>query len=453
MAPDSNSREQWSGKIGFILSAIGSAVGLGSIWRFPFVTGENGGGAFVLIYVVCVLLLGLPVLLSEIVLGRSTQRNPVGALRKRAPGTPWFLGGFIGITGTIIILAFYSTVGGWTLSYIWGALADGFGQMSIQQAEARFTQFISDPIIPILWQFLFMMLTMGICLFGLQNGIERTNKFLMPMLGIMLIILVIRGITLPGSGEGIRFILYPDWSSVTFNTVFEALGMAFFSLSIGAGTMVTYGSYLPKKESIPHAVKHVVLFSTLVSLAAGLAIFPAIFSLGYEPNTGPPLVYITLPAVFAQMPGGSLFAILFFFLLSVAALTSSISLLEVPLRYLEDEHGFSRKKGTLLAGGLIFLLGIFATLSFSTLSHVKGIAGLPIFESMDFIASNVLLPLGGLVFILFAGWKWGIRQVFDAAKGEDGKGLPAQLFWEWIARWVTPVLILIVFLFQVLSNL
>lgn len=253
MASNNGSREQWSGKFGFILASIGSAVGLGSIWRFPYVTGENGGGAFVMIYVICVLLLGLPVLLSEIVLGRSTQRNPVGALRKQAPNTPWFMGGFIGIIASIIILSFYSTVGGWTLYYTWEAIANGFHQLSINGIEAKFGSFISNPATTVIWQALFMLLTMGVCIFGLQNGIERTNKFLMPLLGLMLIILVIRAVTLPGSGEGIRFILYPDWSSVSITTIFEALGMAFFSLSVGAGTMITYGSFLSKKESVPSA--------------------------------------------------------------------------------------------------------------------------------------------------------------------------------------------------------
>lgn len=448
-----HSREQWSGKFGFVLASIGSAVGLGSIWRFPFVTGDNGGGAFVFIYLICVLLLGLPVLLSEIVLGRSTQRNPVGALRAKAPGTPWFLSGFIGITASVIILAFYSTVGGWTLSYTWDALSGSFGHISISEAETRFESFISNPIIPLLWQALFMVLTMGICAFGLQKGIERTSKFLMPLLGLMLAILVLRAVTLPGAGAGVRFILFPDWSGVSFTTLFEALGMAFFSLSVGAGTMVTYGSYLSKKESVPSAVGNVVIFSTLVALAAGLAIFPSIFSLGYEPDTGPPLVFITLPAVFAKMPAGGLFALLFFFLLGVAALTSSISLLEVPLRYLEDEHGFSRRGGTLLVGSLIFLLGIPATLSFSSLAEVKGIAGMPIFDSMDFIASNILLPLGGLMVILFSGWKWGVRHMLLESRGEDGKGIPWESFWAFVIRWVTPILILTVFIFQLISSL
>ncbi|SMO49203.1 sodium-dependent transporter [Melghirimyces algeriensis] len=453
MASNNGSREQWSGKFGFILASIGSAVGLGSIWRFPYVTGENGGGAFVMIYVICVLLLGLPVLLSEIVLGRSTQRNPVGALRKQAPNTPWFMGGFIGIIASIIILSFYSTVGGWTLYYTWEAIANGFHQLSINGIEAKFGSFISNPATTVIWQALFMLLTMGVCIFGLQNGIERTNKFLMPLLGLMLIILVIRAVTLPGSGEGIRFILYPDWSSVSITTIFEALGMAFFSLSVGAGTMITYGSFLSKKESVPSAIGNIVLFSTLVSLAAGLAIFPAVFSLGYEPNAGPALVFITLPSVFAQMPIGSLSAVLFFFLLSMAALTSSISLLEVPLRYLEDEHQLNRKTGTILTGGLIFLLGIPSTLSFNILSDTKGLFGLTIFDSLDFLASNVLLPLGGLIVILFAGWKWGMNQVLREARGEDGKGLPAQPFWVFIVRWVTPLLILTVFAFQILSSL
>lgn len=446
-------REQWSGKLGFILASIGSAVGLGSIWRFPFVTGDNGGGAFVLIYLLCILLMGLPVLLSEIVLGRSTQRNPVGAFRKRSPETPWFLTGYIGIAATILILAFYSTVGGWTLAYSLDALTGVFDRITINQAEMRFGSFITGEGLPVFWQGLFLLLTMVICIFGLQKGIERTNKFLMPLLGVLLLILVVRSVTLPGAMEGVRFMLYPDWSEVTLTTFFEALGMAFFSLSVGAGTMITYGSFLSREESIPSAVTHVVLFGTLVSLVAGLAIFPAVFSMGYEPNAGPPLVFITLPAVFAQMPWGSLFAALFFILLAVAALTSAISLLEVPLRYLEDEHQWSRRKGTLFTGALVFLLGIPATLSFSTLSDVKLLFGLPIFELMDFIASNVLLPLGGLLIILFAGWKWGMNQVLDESRGALHTHLPGRGIIAFTAQWITPLLILAVFVFQILSTL
>ncbi|WP_169713684.1 sodium-dependent transporter [Paludifilum halophilum] len=447
-----SSREQWSGKLGFILASIGSAVGLGSIWRFPFIAGENGGGAFVLIYLVCILLLGLPVLLSEIVLGRTALRNPVGTYRKLAPGTPWFLTGFIGMAATILILSFYSTVGGWTLAYAQKALTGSFSQIGINQAEAGFGSLIGSPLQPILWQAAFLILTAGICIFGLQKGIERTTKFLMPLLGVLLIILVVRSVTLPGAMEGIKFILYPDWSHVTLTTFFEALGMAFFSLSVGAGVMLTYGSYLSRKESIPSATGNIVVFSTLVSLAAGLAIFPAVFSLGYEPNTGPPLVFITLPAVFAQLPMGGVFAILFFLLLAVAALTSAISLLEVPLRYLEDEHSWSRKKSTFIVGGIIFFLGIFSTLSFNTLSGVQLIPGLPVFDSMDFIASNVLLPTSGLLTILFAGWKWGVAKLLRESRGDHEAGFPLETAWGFIIRWIAPVLILAVFAFQVISS-
>lgn len=448
-----SSREQWSDKMGFILAAIGSAVGLGSIWRFPFVAGDNGGGAFVLIYLLSILLLGLPVLLSEIVVGRSAQKNPIGAYRHHAPGTLWFLSGYVGIIATIIILAFYSTIGGWTLAYSFDAITGTFGSITIDQAEGRFDSFINNAWSPLLWQAAFMGLTMVICLFGLQKGIERTNKYLMPLLGLLLIILVIRAVTLPGAMEGIRFILFPDWSAVSWTTFFEALGMAFFSLSIGAGTMITYGSYLSRRENIPSAVGNVVIFSTLVSLAAGLAIFPAVFSLGYQPDAGPPLAFITLPAVFAQMPAGDIFAVSFFLLLSVAALTSAISLLEVPLRYLQDEHRFSRGTAIGLVGGGIFLLGIPATLSFSSLADITVIGELPIFDSMDFVTSNVLLPLSGLLLILFVGWKWGVSHMLAEAEGEEDKGVPLRSFWPVVIRWVTPALIITVFLFQILNSL
>ncbi|QKG84829.1 sodium-dependent transporter [Kroppenstedtia pulmonis] len=448
-----HSREQWSSKFGFILASIGSAVGLGSIWKFPYIAGENGGGAFVLLFLLCVVLMGMPVLISEIVLGRSTQRNPVGAFRKLAPNTPWFITGYIGIIATLLILAFYSTVGGWTLTYTLDAFTNSFHQITINEAESSFTTFISHPFIPIFWQAAFLILTMIICYFGLQKGIERTNKILMPLLGILLVILVIRSVTLPGAMEGIHFILYPDWSKVTVSTFFEALGMAFFSLSVGAGCMVTYGSFLSKKENIPNAVGNIVLFSTLVSLAAGLAIFPAVFSLGYEPGIGPPLVFITLPAVFAQMPAGGFFAALFFLLLTVAALTSAISLLEVSLRYTEDEHGWTRKKGIMIISTVIFLLGIPATLSYSSLSDFYTVSGLTIFDTLDFIASNVLLPLSGLTVILFVGWKWGVPLLLKESRGDLGKDLPFKTAWAFVIRWITPLLIVVVFLFQILSLL
>jgi len=361
-------REHWGTRIGFILATAGSAVGLGNIWKFPYITGQNGGAAFVFIYIACILLIGLPIMVAEILLGRRTQKNPVGAFRAlekpthsfihyhrhypdkehpSMPYFPWFMAGGLGVVNGFIILSFYSVVAGWTLAYIIEAASGTFSKFAtVESAGAYFGQFASSPISPILYHGLFMMATMGIVIKGIQKGIEHWNKILMPSLFVLLLILLIRGLTLPGASEGVAYFLKPDFGLVTWKTVLAALGQAFFTLSLGMGAIITYGSYLSKKENIPHAATMVILFDTLVALVAGLAIFACVFAMNLSPTAGPGLVFHTIPAVFNQMPGGYIFGILFFVLLFIAALTSSVSILETIVAYFVDEKKMdSRQSG------------------------------------------------------------------------------------------------------------
>jgi len=308
-------REQWGSRIGFIVAAAGSAIGLGNIWRFPTVTGQNGGGAFVLLYLVLVFLVGIPVLMVELSLGRKAQRNPVGAFKTLAPGTLWKWVGAMGVAAGFIILSFYSVIAGWSVAYIFKFLLGAFTGLSPAGIAQEFNALVTHPVIPLLWHGLFMLLTAGIVVLGVAWGIERWNKILMPMLLVLLIVLVVRSVTLDGARKGVYWLLRPDFSQLSFASVLTALGQVFFSLSLGMGAMITYGSYLGARENIPGSAVYIALADLAVALLAGLVIIPAVFAFGLNPETGPPLIFLTLPAVFQRMPLGGLFGAMFFFLL------------------------------------------------------------------------------------------------------------------------------------------
>ncbi|SOC20980.1 sodium-dependent transporter [Thalassospira xiamenensis] len=399
-------REHWGSRLGFILAAAGSAVGLGNIWKFPYMAGENGGGAFLLIYLALVFTIGLSVMLAEMVIGRMAEKNAIGAFAKLKGGV-WPLVGFCGVAAAFIILSFYSVVAGWTISYMVKSIT---GALAIEDPAALgsiFGGFISDPVSPLIYHALFMALTIFVVLAGVGSGIERASKILMPALFALLLILIVRSVTLPGAGEGIAFLLSPDFSKVTWTTVSEALSQAFFSLSLGMGAMITYGSYLSKKENIASSAGWVTLLDTSVAVMAGLLILPAVFAFGFDPSAGPGLTFITLPAVFAHMPMGSVFAFMFFLLLGIAALTSAVSILEVVVAYFVDDRGISRKSASIVVGVIIFLLGIPSSLSLGIMGEFT-IFGLGFFDLMDYISSKLLLPIGGLFISLFVGWVvWG----------------------------------------------
>lgn len=434
---NSNQRENWGSKIGFVLAAAGSAIGLGNIWKFPYVVGQNGGAAFIIIYIICVFAIGLPVIIGEILLGRTTQRNPVGAFKALSNSKFWPYIGAMGVFAGFLILSFYSVVAGWSVGYIYEALTGVFSTFdSPQSAGTHFNQLTSNVYWGIGMLALFMLMSMFFVYAGIQKGIEKGSKILMPLLFILLIIVMIRGLTLEGSGQGLAFLFKPDWSKVSPTTFLEALGQAFFTLSLGMGAMLTYGSYMSKNENIPKASLQIVLLDTMVAVIAGIAIFTAVFATGQNAAEGPGLIFLTLPIVFTKMPGGYFFGIIFFILLTIAALTSAISLLEVVSAYFIDEKKWKRHKAVLVFGFLAFLIGIPSVLSFNLLQDSK-IFGLTFFDLADYLSSNIMLPLGGMLIAIFVGYVWNTdKMLAELEKGQQ------DFFRKY--NWIIPVWIILV---------
>ena len=437
-------RGNWSSQFGFIAAAAGSAVGLGNIWKFPYMTGRYGGAAFVLVYLLFVLLICIPIMNSELLVGRKSQKNAVGAFKVLAPGSPWFIVGVMGVLAGFIILSYYSVIAGWAVAFIFKSGA----YMAVGADHANiFVGSITSSVAPLIWHAIFMFMCIGIVAAGIEKGIEKYSKILMPLLVLIMLVLIIRSVTLPGAGAGLSFYLKPDFSKLSAEGILAALGQAFFSLSLGMGCMITYGSYLKKDQDIPANSYWIAGTDTGIALLAGLAIFPAVFAFGLEPGAGPGLTFITVPAVFASMgPVGHFFGILFFFLLTIAALTSAISLLEVVAAYFIDEVKWNRKKAVWIMGIIIFLLGIPSSLGLGTWSGVKILGGRDILDSLDFIASNILLPLGGFLLCIFIGWYWGTNKAIE--EGNIGaKGvLTLGGGYRFLIKYVAPIAIFVVFL-------
>jgi len=438
-------RDGFASKFGVIAAAAGSAIGLGNIWRFPYVAGENGGAAFILVYLLFVIAIGVPVMLSEFTIGRRAMANPIGAFSRLKPGSKWYLVGVMGVVVAFMILAFYSTVASWTMHYTYLAVINAFQGKSIDELNNMFQNFHTSAAMPLFWQFIFMILTAAIVLAGIEKGIEKYTKIFMPLLFVIIIILDIRAVTLKGASEGLAFLFHPDFSKITSATILEALGQAFFSLSIGMGVLITYGSYIQKNNNLSNVAFEVSFFDTLIAILAGVAIFPAVFAFSIEPSAGPGLVFLTLPSIFQSMPGGYFFAILFFLLLLVAALTSSISVLEVVVAYFVEEKNMSRKKATYIATASITILGVLATLSFGPLSEVK-IFSKTIFDLLDYTSANIMLPLGGLFIVIFIGWVLPKKEVTDEIS--NGGTLKIKLFslYYFIIRFIAPLAIGLIFL-------
>lgn len=438
-------RDSFGSKFGVIAATAGSAIGLGNIWRFPYVAGENGGAAFIIMYLGFIVAIGIPVMLSEFTIGRSAQKNAFGSFRKLAPKRPWYLIGLMGVGAAFMILAFYTAVAGWTLEYIYQSVINGFASKSPQQLSGMYDSFIGGTWRPLMWFFVFMGLTAAIIMAGVQKGIEKYTKILMPVLLVLLLALVIRSVTLPGAEKGIAFLFEPDFSKITPSTVLEALGQAFFSLSIGMGTLITYGSYIQKNDNLGSTAFSVAFADTFIAIMAGLAIFPAVFAFNIEPGSGEGLVYITLPNIFQQMPGGYFFSLMFFILLGVAALTSTISVLEVIVAFFVEELKLKRKAATWLATSSVSVLGIMCVLSSSSMSDFT-VFGFTVFGLMDFASANILLPLGGLFIVLFVAWFLGR----DKAKNELSNNgslkagyIPLYMF---IIKFIAPLAIAFIFL-------
>ncbi len=431
-------RGHWGSRLGFILAATGSAVGLGNIWKFPYTAGDNGGGTFLIVYLAIVLTIGVSVMLAEFAIGRAAERSPVGAFTK-LKGGGWPLVGFMGVIASVAILSFYSVVGGWTLAYIVKSAGSLLATSDPDALGALFGGFISSPVEPIIYHAVFMSLTIGVVLAGVHKGIERTCEVLLPLLFLILIVLAVRSVTLPGAMEGVAFYLVPDFSKINSTLMNGALGQAFFSLSLGMGAMLTYGSYLSRKENLPQAAIWVTLADMSVALIAGLVILPAVFAFGFDPSEGPGLVFVTLPAVFGQMPAGIIFALLFFTLLTIAALTSSVSLLEVAISYLIDEKKMKRAPAAIGAGILVFFIGIACSLSLGPWSEYT-VAGKNIFDLMDYTTSNVMLPLGGIAVSIFVGWIILPRAIQEATS-EGKHPFTWMKIWIFICRFLAPLAI------------
>ncbi len=435
-------RDRFSSKFGVIAAAAGSAVGLGNIWRFPYVAGENGGGAFLLIYLIFIFAIGLPAMLSELLLGRKAQRNTFGTFRKLAPATAWPLVGLMGVVCAFLILAFYSTISGWTLEYLYQAVIGGFAH---GETKAMFAAFQKATFRPLMWQMIFMALTGSIIYAGVKNGIEKYAKILMPLLFVLILAMCIRSLSLPGASAGLIFLFQPDFSKITVQVILEALGQAAFSLSVGMGTLITYGSYIKKTNNLGSTATQVTITDTLIAILSGIMIFPAVFALGFQPDSGAGLVFEVLPKLFLQMPGGYIFAIIFFFLLAVAALTSTISILEVVTAYFSEELKLSRKKATVLGAVSISFLGIFATLSFSDLANFN-IFGFTIFGLMEYISANILLPLGALLIVIFTGWIIKKQSVKEELSNDNTLEVRYFNIFYFIIKWLAPVAIATVFI-------
>ena len=446
-----NERGNFGSKLGIVLATAGSAVGLGNVWRFPYTAGENGGAAFILIYIGCILLLGIPGMVSEFIVGRHAQANAAKAYDVLSNGRPWKFVGYLGILTSTIILGFYAVVAGWCLQYLYASIA---GQISgdAEYVKSYFVAFSSDPWKPTLWGVAFILITHLVIVRGVQKGIERASKLLMPILFILLLILVVASCLLPGAVEGIKFLLQPDFSKLSGSVLLEALGQAFFSLSLGTACLCTYASYFSKDTNLLRSAGQIALIDTLIAILSGLMIFPAAFSVGVNPDSGPSLIFITLPNVFQQafaaMPSvGNVISIMFYALLVFAALTSTISMHEITTAFFTEDFNMPRKKSAWIETVVTMLLCIFCSLSVGAWADLK-VMGLSLMDFCDHLTANYLLPLGAMLACLFVGWyipKKVVRSEFTNNGQLKGYLFESYLF---AVRVVCPIGISLIFLHQ-----
>ena len=433
-------------RLGAIAAAVGSAVGLGNIWRFPYEAGVNGGGVFILVYIMCILVMGIPVILSEFIIGRSTHSNMKAALLKLSPGKKYYLFTYVCILGSFIVIGFYSVVCGWIIEYLYQAALGGLSGHSPQEYSEMFTSLIANPWRCVGWTVLFLILNFIVMSWGIEKGIERVASIMMPLLFVILIVFCVNSLLLPGAGKGLNFLFYPDFSQLTMRGVLDAFGQAFLSLSIGISCLVTYSSYFKDNTSLTKDATTVAVLDTMVAILSGVMIFPAVFSFGVEPTAGPRLIFEVLPSIFQQMSGGYVWALLFFLLVFFASLTSTISLSEIPITFLIEEHKLTRPKAINWTALITFALATIAALSFNVLDDVK-LFDKNIFDLMDYAASNIFMLLGGLFTAVYVGWFLDRKVIHDQlTNGGRLKGT-AEPYLIFCLRYIAPISIVFIFLY------
>lgn len=446
------SRDNFGSRFGALVAMAGSAVGLGNLWRFPFLVGENGGAAFIIIYIVLSFLICLPIFVSEFVIGRRSQRNAYAAFRDLSSGSNWRWIGLITIIIPLVVLSYYSVIGGWSMEYLLKSMTFSFTSGESQTAiSTMFVDFVSNPWMPLIGHTAFLVVTALIVVVGIKDGIERFSKVMMPLLFFIVLAIAIYSLTLPGSGKGVEYLFKPDFSKIDAKSCAAALGQAFFSLSLGFGTILTYASYVDKKENIMFQSTATAASDLMFALIAGLAIMPAVFAFGIDPQSGPSLVFETLPYVFSRMPAGGLIAILFFMALLVAALTSSISMLEVAVTFLVEEKQISRPAACVILFIFCWIVGALCSLSFGPLSQVH-IFGDTIFDFFDNLSSNILMTLGSLFTVLFVGWRLKKTDIYDEFTNGGSLRTNVKIFgvlW-FLIRYICPVAISVIFLLGIL---
>lgn len=439
-------RQGFTSALGALAATLGSAVGLGNIWKFPALTGQNGGAAFLFIYLACVFMVGIPVMMAEFIIGRKAKANAVGAYKKLEPGRPWVAAGWMGVGSAFLIMAFYTDVAGWVFAYVYRSAAGQLNGLNAAATENTFNSLAGSVGTPLFWQWVVLLVVGLVVMAGVQKGIERITKILLPVLFVLLLLCDARALTLPGAKEGLNFLFNPDFSRLTGVAILTALGLAFFKLSVGMGTMTTYGSYMGDNDNLPATAIKVALSDIIVSLLAGIAVFPAVFAFGFEPEAGASLLFITIPMVFNSMPFGNVFMVLFFLLASIATIGAMISILEVPTAVFTEEYNWSRNRATIVSVLIMGLLGVLATLSTSVLAD-NLVWGKTWFDIFDFASSNVLMPLGGLIICLYVGWKMGLVQIHEEASNH-GRLFNAGLvrLYTFVVKFIAPAAIIVILL-------
>jgi NSS family neurotransmitter:Na+ symporter len=444
---------QWSSRLAFILAATGSAVGLGNIWKFPYIAGENGGGAFVLVYLICIAVIGIPIMMAEVMLGRRGRQSPINTMRTLAreenASRHWKWLGWAGMLGGFLILSYYSVIAGWALAYVFRVGSGVFTGLTPDGVQSIFSGLVSDPERLLAWHTIFMVMTMFVVARGVSHGLEKAVRLLMPALFVLLLILVGYAWNSGGFHQGMDFLFKPDFHRLTGNGILIAMGHAFFTLSLGMGAIMVYGSYLPDRASIAKTSIAVSVMDTLVAILAGLAIFPIVFANGLDPGFGPGLIFQTLPIAFGHMEYGAFFGMLFFILLVFAAWTSAISLIEPAVAWLVENRRMSRVYASMTAGLATWAFGLLTVLSFNRWSDIKLLAGVGVFQDstifdlLDYLTANIMLPLGGLLIAIFAAWKMSRESSMDELDMGDLFFYP---LWRFLVRYITPIAVIIVFL-------